>query len=225
MAIKNNAPPVDIAERRRLADAGMTDPGRESPHEVPSMARPRIKQGHLIALALGFLSCMAPADVLADAPSSSASEGCTRVSLKQLQRLSPCELEQLYAQAEPGPVPCGCTQGRVLTLTDNRLPKVKTRMFNLAWKGKCFEPDGSFINRFPGFQALPSRAEIGASWHDGRPSHVMEYPDGTPLFGNFHDEIREVAPGLYLGRLYERCPESRFLGWIALETIPERCRR
>jgi hypothetical protein len=224
MAIKNTAPPVDIAERRRLADAGLSDPGRETSHEVSPMPRPRIKQGYLIALALGVLSCMVPASVRANAPSSAATEGCTHISLKQLQRLSPCELEQLYAQAEAGPLPVGCTQGRVLTLTDSRLPKVKTQAFNLAWKGKCFEPDGSFINRFPGFQALPSRADLGMSWHDGRPSHVMEYPDGTPLFGNFHDEIREVAPGLYLGRLYERCPCPRFLGFIALETLPDRCR-
>jgi hypothetical protein len=223
MPIKNNAPPVDIAERWRLADADMTDPGRESPHEASTMARPWNKQGHLIALALGVLSCMVPAAVRADAPPSAATEGCTLVSLKHLQRLSPFELEQLYAQAEAGPLPVGCTQGRVLTLTDSRLPKVKTCAFNLAWKGKCFEPDGSFINRFPGFQALPSRADLGTSWHDGRPSHVMEYPEGTPLFGNLHDEIREVAPGLYLGRLYERCPCPRFLGFIALESLPERC--
>lgn len=186
------------------------------------MSRPRIKQGHLIGLALGVLVWMVPAGVRADGPRV---EGCSVVSLKHLQRLSHCELEQHYAQAEPGPIPCGCTKGYVLTLTDTRLPKVKTRAFNLAWKGKCFEPDGSFINRFPGFQALPSRADLGTSWHDGRPSHVMEYPPETPLFGNLHDEIREVAPGLYLGRLYERCPCPRFLGLIALETIPERCGR
>src|SRR5260370_15440432 len=114
MAIKNTARPVDIAERRRLADAGITTPGRESSHEVSAMLRPRIKQGHLIGLALGVLSCMVPVGVRADAPPIN---GCALVSLKQLQRLSPCELEQLYAQAEAGPLPVGCTKGRLLALT------------------------------------------------------------------------------------------------------------
>jgi hypothetical protein len=105
----------------------------------------------------------------------------------------------------------------VLLLADTRMPALKARAFNLAWKGKCFEPDGWFINRWPGFKALPSHAAYGPSWSDGRPSLVMEYPAGTPLFANLHDEIRAVAPGVYLGRLYERCPCPRFVGFFALE--------
>jgi hypothetical protein len=46
----------------------------------------------------------------------------------------------------------------------------------------------------------------------------MEYAPGTPILGNVRDEIREIAPGLYLGRLYERCP-PRFLGYFALEAV------
>src|SRR6202035_24099 len=110
-----------------------------------------------------FISVATSSGVTADA---SAYEGCTPLSLRHLQRLGPCELEQLYARANAGPLPTGCTRGRVLFLTDNRLPKVKAGMFNLAWKGKCFESDGSFINRWPGFEALPSRADLGPSWYD-----------------------------------------------------------
>jgi hypothetical protein len=146
------------------------------------------------------------------------------LSLTQLQRLSPCDLEQLYTRADIGTQPAGCTRGQVLCLADTRLARLKKCAFNLAWKGKCFECDGSFINRWPGFTALSSRAEPGASWYDGRPSLVMEYAPGTPLFANLHDEIREVAPGLYLGRLYERCPCPRFVGYFALE-VERTCHR
>jgi hypothetical protein len=168
-----------------------------------------LKRTHLAGLLVGLLAAM-PGPGRADPPMAT-------LSLDQLQRLCPSELEALYTQADIGTPPIGCTRGRVLSLADTRLPRVKACAFNLTWKGKCFEADGAFINRWPGFKALSSRAEPGASWYDGRPSLVMEYAPGTPLFANLHDEIREVAPGLYLGRLYERCPCPRFVGYFALE--------
>jgi hypothetical protein len=172
------------------------------------MMRFLIRNGHVAALLLACLFAIT-GDASADPPQS----------LQQLQCLSPCDLEQLYTRAELVTLPTGCTRGRVLYLADTRLARFKARAFNLAWKGKCFEPDGQFINRWPGFTALSSHAEPGASWYDGRPSLVMEYAPGTPLFANLHDEIREVAPGLYLGRLYERCPCPRFVGYFALEQL------
>jgi hypothetical protein len=179
------------------------------------MKRPWITKGRFVAL---LLVCL-----LARARDGRA-EPQPILSLNQLQHLSPCDLEQLYARADIGTLPTSCTRGRVLHLADTRLPRLKACAFNLAWKGKCFECDGSFVNRWPGFTALSSHAEPGASWYDGRPTLVMEYAPGTPLFANLHDEIREVAPGLYLGRLYERCPCPRFVGFFALEVEPA-CRR
>jgi len=138
--------------------------------------------------------------------------------MRRLQHMSVCELEQLYALAEPGAPPVGCLRGKALVMTGNACPLLSARLGNLAWKGKCFCPDGAFINRWPaGIKALGSCAAPGPSWYDGRPSLIMEYPSETPIFRNVHDEIREVAPGLYLGRLYERCPCRRFLGYFALE--------
>ena len=77
------------------------------------------------------------------------------------------------------------------------------KMSNLAWKGKYFEPDGEITNQWIGFKAITGQTVIGASVYDGRPSIVIEYPPGTAVFGNARDEIREIAPGLYLGRFYD----------------------
>ena len=57
----------------------------------------------------------------------------------------------------------------------------------------------------------------GVSWHDGNPCLVLDYPSDTPIFGNTRDEIREVAPGLFLARLYETCPRPHFRGYFAIE--------
>jgi len=139
-------------------------------------------------------------------------------TIDQLKRLSECELTQLFEQAPaPTVVPSGNAKGRVLLMTNAKFPRLKARMASTFWKGKNFDEDGAFINQFVGFQALRSRADLGTSWHDGKPCIVIEYPPGTPLFGNNRDELREIAPGLYLARLYERCPCPRLVGYFAIQ--------
>ena len=83
---------------------------------------------------------------------------------------------------------------------DGKLPRLRARLQGLAWKGKVFHPDGTFINQWAGFRAISSHVAEGPSWFDGRPCIVLEYPPGTAVFGNARDEIRQVGPNLWLGR-------------------------
>lgn len=135
----------------------------------------------------------------------------------QLKKLSECELDRLFAEAPPGTIPVGYARGQALLMTDAKLPKLKARLSSSVWKGKTFEENGEYINQWVGFQALRGKAEPGVSLYDGKPCLVFAYTPDTPLFGNTFDEIREIAPGLYLGRLYERCPCPRFKGYIAIQ--------
>ena len=41
------------------------------------------------------------------------------------------------------------------------------------------------------------------SWLDGRPCLVMQYAPDAPVFGNVRDELRQIAPGVWLGRSYD----------------------
>ena len=145
-------------------------------------------------------------------------------SLKQLKHLNEHQLEQLYAQAEAAPRPVGFVRGQILVLTGTPHPKVAARLAGLVWKGKHFDECGGFINQWLGFRALHSCAAYGPSWYDGRPSLVLEYPEGTPLFANTRDEVREIGPGLYLSRLYNRCP-CRFRGFVGLQLEAEKGRK
>jgi hypothetical protein len=142
------------------------------------------------------------------------------LTLGCLKKMSACELERLFEEAPAGDIPVGDVRGHVLLMTSARMPRLQARLASSIWKGKHFEEDGAFINQWPGFQALRSHSEPGTSWHDGKPCIVIEYPPQTPVFGNNRDEIRTVAPGLYLARLYERCPCPKFRGYFALA-----CRR
>lgn len=146
------------------------------------------------------------------------------LTLAKLKDLDTCVLERLFMEAEPGPIPVGVTRGKILRLTCTRLARIKAGAAGAVWKGKVFEEDGSFTNKWLGFKALDSQAGYGESWLDGKPCIVMEYPVDTPLFGNARDEIREVAPGLYLGRVYERCPCPKLRGYFALEVQCGKCR-
>lgn len=150
------------------------------------------------------------------APAIATAQTCP-LTLDRLKRMSEAELEQLFDQAPSGPIPLGYTRGQILLLTEARMPRLKARIGSTVWKGKHFHSGGGIINQWPGFRALSGHAEIGPSWHDGKPCIVVQYPSDTPLFGNTRDELREVAPGLYLCRLYERCPCPRFRGYFAIE--------
>jgi hypothetical protein len=153
---------------------------------------------------------LAAADCRADAP--------LVTSMACLKKMSLHELDCLFENAGPGAMPQGAGHGQVLLLTKARHPKLAARLANGLWKGKHVEDDGSFVNQFPGFRALHGHCQPGTSWHDEKPCFVLDYPPGTPLFGNLRDEMREIAPGLYLARLYERCPCPRFIGYFALQT-------
>ena len=138
-------------------------------------------------------------------------------TLANLKKLSLCELDRLFESAAPGEIPVGQVRGHVLLLTDAKLPRLSKRLANSVWKGKHFDADGQFINQWPGFQALRGKAQPGVSLHDGKPCLILDDPPETPLFGNGFDEMRQVAPGLYLARWYERCPCPRFRGYFAIE--------
>lgn len=168
----------------------------------------------VLAPLVGVL-CSLTMTARADNPSACACTAAT--SLHDLRRLNACELERLFVRAAPGPLPCGSARGRVLLLTEHRHPRFRAGVASLAWKGKVFECDGHFINQWVGFRALTAQAVPGTSWLDGRPCWAIEYALETPLFGKTRDEFRAIAPGLYLARLYDRCPCPRFRGWFALQ--------
>jgi hypothetical protein len=154
--------------------------------------------------------------VLASAAGRGDPGGC--LTMDQLRRMSACELAELFSRSEMGRPPVGPGRGRVLCKVDTRHPRLKAGMNNAVWKGKTVACDGAVINRWAfGVKAIGVRAEVGPSWIDGRPATVFDYPPDTPLLGNTRDELREVAPGLYLGPLYEKCPCPRLTGWLAVQ--------
>jgi hypothetical protein len=131
------------------------------------------------------------------------------------------ELEQLYRQATRGNFPCGYTRGRAIYCPDKKISGSRSAVSRLLWKGKHFCDDGTMINQWLGVRAVRARVYEGESWLDGCPSIIMDY-DGMSrvVWSHVRDEVREVAPGLYLGIMYDHRDPCRYRTFFALEACP-----
>jgi hypothetical protein len=118
-----------------------------------------------------------------------------------------CELEQIYRQAKPGTIPVGFLRGQVIYCPNQLLSKSKGRFSTLLWHGKHFSCDGTLINQWAGVKAIRARVDYGTSWLDGQPAIILDYAGMSHVWHDVRDEMREVAPGLYVGAMYKgRCP-------------------
>ncbi len=159
---------------------------------------------------------VSPTIVHGDEPCCSFPPRC----VADLKNRCPSELWNLFTHCEVGNVPVGDLDGQVLYVTD-RFGGAKVWCSNLVWRGKNVGLDTYTANRWIGNQRRIGACHIiGPSWVDGRPAITLDYPRGTPIFSNMHDEIREIAPGLYLGLMFDGDPCRRFRGYFAIE-IPK----
>lgn len=177
-----------------------------------------------LALTFGVLPALICLVAVGPALDRARGDGAAGViTVCDLKRMNACQLERLFAAAEVGRMPVGWMPGELLVLTDFPLPRTSEALSRHGWKGKHVCPDGSFINQFRYKQRFPSKAVIGPSFYDGKPAIVMAYPPDTFYFRDIRDEFREVAPGLYLGRVYNTAKCPRFLGWMYLRQADGCC--
>ena len=145
------------------------------------------------------------------------------LTMKQLIRMSPCELEQLYAQGIMAPIPAGKIRGQALLNPGTKLAVPTSRCSRLAWQGKVFNADGqTAVNRFFGVRLIKANVYNAESWRDGRPALILDYSQTSLLYAPYRDEIRQIAPGLFLGLMFDRstCPPKLKM-YFALECAPQ----
>ncbi len=138
-------------------------------------------------------------------PARSQEGGTTVTVLGDLARLSPAQLEALYARSSPGAIPRGKVRGLALVRSGTKMGPTLSRGAKVAWQGKVFDADGtSSINRFFGIKAIRANVAYGPSWRDGNPAIILDYGQTSKIYAPYRDELREVAPGLYLGLMFDR---------------------
>lgn len=162
------------------------------------------------------------------------------LTLDTLARRSYAELEALYRAAEaPRSMHAvdGAPKGRMLAVRfiDGAAVAKLLRAFAASpaflWDGKTFhahsDEDGDGINRIriPGAlgrqDLFPFHTTFAGSAVDGRPALILDYDlaRNPPWIRKIHDEIRQVAPGLFLGpAMWKAASGPTTLLWFALDT-------
>lgn len=131
-------------------------------------------------------------------------------SYSDLLRMRQPELDELYRGIDaPGATPAGDTLGTALILpgrTAGRIAQAIARL--LFWQGKVFDPGrGVLKNKVTpfGIRAVRARVYVGESWLDrGSQAIVLDYSKTSLVARWIRDEIREVSPGLWLGKVFVR---------------------
>ena len=128
------------------------------------------------------------------------------ITVPDLLKMSQAQLDELFTNSPPGAIPDGEAKGTAIiapgtTYTD----EIAEFINHFAWQGKNFDAKkGALRNRILpfGLNAIIAKVYKGPSWLDGKECIVLDYSETSLLAHWIRDEIREVAPGLYLGKVY-----------------------
>ena len=128
------------------------------------------------------------------------------VDVQRLLELSQQEIDALFRSSAAGEIPDGEVSGTFLLARGEELSEVAARVVHyVAWQGKVFDRErGELWNRVTPFGVRALRAKVfkDPSWFDGKECIAIDYSHTSLIAQWVRDEIREVAPGLYLGFLF-----------------------
>ena len=152
-------------------------------------------------------------------PNAEAQTSTSVLTARDLIPLSGPELDALYRGGSAVGLPTGRVRGTALPAPGARRNGAMSAGSRLVWQGKIIDPSGeSATNRFFGVPMIRGRLYQGESWLDGGPAVILDYAETSRVYGQNRDEIRQIAPGLYLGLMYGRTqPQPTLRMYFALE--------
>lgn len=120
-----------------------------------------------------------------------------------LTRLSNRELDAVFRASPAGRVPGGRLAGTALLFPGTLAGRVLARLAHLlVWQGKVTDRSRRSLKNLvgpAGTQAIQARLSHDRSWVDGRKCLLIDYSQTSTVAHMVRDEVRLVAPGLYLG--------------------------
>ena len=115
------------------------------------------------------------------------------------------ELDELFRRSPAGEIPDGEADGTVLVAPGTNLSDPAAKLLHLvAWKGKVFDREkGELRTRSARcFKLIRAKVYKEGSWLDGKEAIILDYSKTSLVAQWIRDEIREVAPRLYLGLVF-----------------------
>jgi hypothetical protein len=124
----------------------------------------------------------------------------------QLLAMSQKQLDDLFSSSPAGDIPSGEAQGTAIIAPGTPYSlEIASIINHFGWQGKNFDPvTGTLKNRISAFgvNAIVAKVYKGNSWFDNKECIVLDYSQTSLLASRIRDEIREIAPGTYLGLVY-----------------------
>ena len=128
------------------------------------------------------------------------------ITVPELMKMTQAQLDELFSSVPAGPIPSGEAEGTAIVAPGTDFTPAIAKFVNLfAWQGKVFDPGhGVLRNRITSFglHAIIAKVYKGESWLDKKECIVLDYSQTSMVAQWIRDEIREVAPGVYLGKVY-----------------------
>ncbi len=130
--------------------------------------------------------------------------------ISQWLEMSREELDEIYKNAKAGAVPRGDTQGTAIVAGSGMARGLATLARLVAWKGKVFDmfaeegEKGVLVNKVSpfGMKLIVAKVYRDASWMDNKETIVIDYARTSLMARKIRDEIREVEPGVWLGKVW-----------------------
>jgi hypothetical protein len=130
----------------------------------------------------------------------------TITTSSSLVRRTRRELGELFRSGTVPAVPDGRGRGWVLLGTGGRLSRwVAVLAYVFAWRGKAVDAKAGRLKNIVtplAVRAVAAEVYQAPSWYDGEPCIVLDYSRTSFVARRVRDEIREVAPGVFLGLVF-----------------------
>ena len=126
--------------------------------------------------------------------------------VQRLLKMTQAQLDELFTSSEPGEIPDGEATGTAIVAPGTTHGPDIAKFINLfAWQGKVFDAKNGVLRNkiLPlGLNAIIAKVYKADSWLDGKECIVLDYSDTSLVARWIRDEIREISPGVYLGKVY-----------------------
>lgn len=124
----------------------------------------------------------------------------------QLFKMTQAQLDELFTNSAPGEIPDGQADGTAIVAPGTTYSQEIASIINhFAWQGKVFDAKkGVLKNRILlfGLNAIIAKVYKAPSWLDNKECIVLDYSETSFVAQRIRDEIRQIGPGLYLGKVY-----------------------
>ena len=128
------------------------------------------------------------------------------MNVDTLFKMTATQLDELFSKADAGLIPDGAMNGTAIISTGTSFTPAIAQAINFfAWQGKTFDAaHGVLKNRISvlGLNAIVADVYKGPSWDDQKECIVLDYSKTSIVAGWIRDELRQLEPGTYLGKVY-----------------------